>query len=420
MDMSQPQARELLKGQQTWTWRARHSGVDLARVRTSDYRDPYARDRARLLHAGNARRLQGQSLVPGLMDSERPRSRMTLVLESSQIARGMLRALQHLHAPGEPWLEWLPDVNGLEAIALGRQLGHAPFGAVGDAVLAELMKPFGGLDPAVQSLRVVTRLEPHTPGHGLDLTRRTLLGMTPRTLLGMVPESKQAGEAISWQEWLLLPLSDRDRRALLEPSPSGIASRALTLDASMVALAAELAAAVHELDDAIALGSVQQGDWSRLSVDPGWAEAVELDLDAMAEALFGSEPDQARRSIGTLVNALLISVEVETDTRVDEPLLHHRVQWLAPARRFLESLRAMVTGAWARDERVIKAQSQARVLVHALWQTLMEHPQRLGWPQGAALERDALARGLADRLCGQGDAQMLALAARCGLSLEER
>jgi dGTPase len=148
MDLSHPSPAALQAAHHDWIWRARRSGQDLQRARSSDYRDPFARDRARLLHSAASRRLMGKSQVPGLLGSMLPRAWQTHVLEVSQLSRGMLRALQHLHAPGEPWLPWLPDVNLLEAIALGRALGHAPFGPVGDQTLAELMREHGGFDPA--------------------------------------------------------------------------------------------------------------------------------------------------------------------------------------------------------------------------------------------------------------------------------
>lgn len=339
MDLSHPSPATLQAARHDWIWRARRSGLDLQRARSSDYRDPFARDRARLLHSAASRRLMGKSQVPGLLGSMLPRAWQTHVLEVSQLSRGMLRALQHLHAPGEPWLPWLPDVNLLEAVALGRSLGHAPFGPVGDRTLAGLMREHGGFDPRWQALRLMQRLEPHTPGHGLDLTRRTLLGLYDRAMLALpTPGRDPAG--LAGQDWLLQPLSERDRRALLGGPPQGLRHAAVSLDGSIVQLAEQLAHAVHELDDALGLGAVPRAAWDAVVLDPGWAEAVDLQPGPLAQGLFAGPGPARRQAVGALVNALLISVDIEVDPAVDEPLLHHRAQWIAPPRPWWPACRA--------------------------------------------------------------------------------
>lgn len=408
MDLSHPFPAGLAAGSR-WVWRARHSGEDLLRARSSEYRDPYARDRARLLHAAAARRLMGKSQVPGLLQTMLPRSWQTHVLEVSQLSRGMLRALQHLHAHGEPWLDSLPDVNLLEAIALGRSLGHAPFGAAGDETLAVLMQPHGGFHPGWQALRLVQWLEPHTEGHGLDLTRRTLMGLLHRAMLALPTPGRDAA-CLAWQEWLLQPLSDRDRQVLLGPVRPAAASQALTLDASLVRLAEAVAQAVHGLDDALAAGAVRREDWARVQPEPVWAEAVDLDPARLAEALFGGAGPARRGAIGTLVNAMLISVEVEADATLDEPLLHHRAQWIAPADAFLAQLQAVVTQAWTRWPPAQAAASDGRQALQRLWHRAWTDPALLGLPAHDSVPPDAWARLLCDRLSGLTDTAALHLA----------
>lgn len=409
MDLSHPSPATLQAARHDWIWRARRSGLDLQRARSSDYRDPFARDRARLLHSAASRRLMGKSQVPGLLGSMLPRAWQTHVLEVSQLSRGMLRALQHLHAPGEPWLPWLPDVNLLEAVALGRSLGHAPFGPVGDRTLAELMREHGGFDPRWQALRLMQRLEPHTPGHGLDLTRRTLLGLYDRAMLALpTPGCDPAGRA--GQDWLLQPLSERDRRALLGGPPHGLRHAAVSLDSSIVQLAEQLAHAVHELDDALGLGAVPRAAWDAVVLDPGWAEAVDLQPGPLAQGLFAGPGPARRQAVGALVNALLISVDIEVDPAVDEPLLHHRAQWIAPAQALVASLQGLVAQAWAQAPRVAAASEEAGLALRQLWSLAWAEPDLLGLPAHGAQPSDVWARLLCDRLAGLTDAAALQLA----------
>ncbi|WP_374584863.1 hypothetical protein [Ideonella dechloratans] len=409
MDLSHPSPATLQAARHDWIWRARRSGLDLQRARSSDYRDPFARDRARLLHSAASRRLMGKSQVPGLLGSMLPRAWQTHVLEVSQLSRGMLRALQHLHAPGEPWLPWLPDVNLLEAVALGRSLGHAPFGPVGDRTLAELMREHGGFDPRWQALRLMQRLEPHTPGHGLDLTRRTLLGLYDRAMLALpTPGRDPAG--LAGQDWLLQPLSERDRRALLGVPPHGLRHAAVSLDGSIVQLAEQLAHAVHEFDDALGLGAVPRTAWDAVVLDPGWAEAVDLQPVPLAQGLFAGPGPARRQAVGALVNALLISVDIEADPVVDEPLLHHRAQWIAPAQALVASLQGLVAQAWAQAPQVAAASEEAGLALRQLWSLAWAAPDLLGLPAHGAQPSDVWARLLCDRLAGLTDAAALQLA----------
>ena len=409
MDLSHPSPAALQAARHDWIWRTRRSGVDLQRARSSDYRDPFARDRARLLHSAASRRLMGKSQVPGLLGSMLPRGWQTHVLEVSQLSRGMLRALQHLHAPGEPWLPWLPDVNLLEAIALGRALGHAPFGTVGDETLAALMREHGGFHPAWHALRLVQRLEPHTPGHGLDLTRRTLLGLHDRAMLALpTPGRDPAG--LAGQDWLLQPLSERDRGALLGALRREQVRAAVSLDGSIVQLAEQVAHAVHEFDDALGLGAVPREAWDAVVLDPAWAEAVDLQPGPLADGLFAGPGPARRQAVGALVNALLISVEIEVDPAIDEPLLHHRAQWMAPAQALVRSLRALVAQSWGRAPQVVQASEEARQTLQRLWSAAWAAPDLLGLPPHGDQPSDAWARLLCDRLAGLTDAAALQLA----------
>lgn len=409
MDLSHPSPAALQAAHHDWIWRARRSGLDLQRARSSDYRDPFARDRARLLHSAASRRLMGKSQVPGLLGSMLPRAWQTHVLEVSQISRGMLRALQHLHAPGEPWLPWLPDANLLEAIALARSLGHAPFGTVGDETLSALMREHGGFDPTWHALRLMQRLEPHTPGHGLDPTRRTLLGLYDRAMLALsTPGCDPAG--LAGQDWLLLPLSDRDRGALRGALRREQVHTAVSLDGSIVHLAEQLAQAVHELDDALGLGAVNRAAWDAVALDPGWAEAVDLPPDALAQGLFAGPGPARRQAVGALVNALLVSVEIEADPALDEPLLHHRAQWIAPAQALVDSLRTLVAQAWAQAPQVVAASGEARQALRQLWSLAWAEPDLLGLPAHGDQPSVVWARLLCDRLAGLTDAAALQLA----------
>lgn len=118
-----------------------------------DIRPEYQRDRDRILHSKAFRRLKQKTQVFLDPEGDHYRTRLTHTLEVSQIARTIAKALRL-------------NESLTEAIALGHDLGHTPFGHAGEAVLNRLVS--GGFTHAEQSVRVVEVLE--KKGKGLNLT----------------------------------------------------------------------------------------------------------------------------------------------------------------------------------------------------------------------------------------------------------
>ncbi len=128
--------------------RGRETPIEPCPVRTD-----FIRDRDRILHCKSFRRMKHKTQVFLSPTGDHYRTRLTHTLEVAQIARTISRAL-------------LLNEDLTEAIALGHDLGHTPFGHAGEDVLDALVP--GGFEHNVQSLRVVERLE--NDGHGLNLT----------------------------------------------------------------------------------------------------------------------------------------------------------------------------------------------------------------------------------------------------------
>lgn len=141
-----------------------------------DIRPEYQRDRDRILHSKAFRRLKHKTQVFLDPEGDHYRTRLTHTLEVSQIARTIARALRL-------------NESLTEAIALGHDLGHTPFGHAGEAVLNSLVP--GGFTHAEQGVRVAELLEKQ--GQGLNLTWEVRDGIlnhrtsgSPSTLEGHV------------------------------------------------------------------------------------------------------------------------------------------------------------------------------------------------------------------------------------------
>lgn len=135
---------------------AAKSGDSRGRLRPEaedDVRPAFQRDRDRIIHSKAFRRLKHKTQVFFAPTGDHYRTRLTHTLEVSQIARTIAKVLR-LHE------------ELTEAIALGHDLGHTPFGHAGERVIDQLMP--GGFNHYEQSLRVVDALE--NDGRGLNLT----------------------------------------------------------------------------------------------------------------------------------------------------------------------------------------------------------------------------------------------------------
>jgi dGTPase len=155
-----------------------------------DYRTPWRRDYARLLHSPSFRRLQGKAqLFPG-METDFFRNRLTHSLEVAQIAKSIAIKLNHdLKRAGHPY-QIEPDI--VEFAALAHDLGHPPFGHFGEEALDELMLNCGGFEGNAQTLRILTKLEKReltNAGFGIDQTGKDIrvgLDLTCRSLASVL------------------------------------------------------------------------------------------------------------------------------------------------------------------------------------------------------------------------------------------
>ncbi len=127
-------------------------------------RSEFQRDRDRIIHSSAFRRLEGKTQVFAYHEGRSYRTRLTHSIEVAQITRTICKSLKLNEELGE-------------AIALAHDIGHAPFGHAGERGLNACMKPYGGFDHNINSLKIMTEIETHYPNfRGLNLTWETLEG----------------------------------------------------------------------------------------------------------------------------------------------------------------------------------------------------------------------------------------------------
>lgn len=196
-------------------------------------RSPWQRDRDRIVHSSAFRKLQYKTQVFVNHEGDFYRTRLTHSLEVAQIARSTSRALGL-------------DEDLTEALALGHDLGHPPFGHAGEEALNQVMKPFGGFDHNAQTLRIVTLLESRYAGwDGLNLTWETLEGLVKHNGPLRAPPAY---------------IAEYDSRYKLELSTQPSA------EAQVAAIADDVAYHSHDIDDGLRARLFAIGDLQHLPV----------------------------------------------------------------------------------------------------------------------------------------------------------
>ncbi|MBN1553173.1 MAG: dNTP triphosphohydrolase [Phycisphaerae bacterium] len=186
----------------------RHAEAHLGEI------DPFELDRLRVSRCSAFRRLDYKTQVFAPHENDHGRTRLTHTLEVAQVGRTIARALGL-------------NEDLVEAVALAHDLGHPPFGHIGEKVLNELMAQSGGFEHNRQSLRIVESLEhPFPEFHGLNLTDVT------RECLG--------------------------RHETLYDAPEATADGfSAPLEGQVVDIADEIAFTAADLEDALSLGIVR-------------------------------------------------------------------------------------------------------------------------------------------------------------------
>jgi dGTPase len=246
--------------------RAAKSADSKGRLRAEsedDVRPAFQRDRDRIVHSKAFRRLKHKTQVFFAPAGDHYRTRLTHTLEVSQIARTIAKVLR-LHE------------ELTEAITLGHDLGHTPFGHAGERIIDQLMP--GGFNHYLQSLRIVDLLE--NEGRGLNLTWEVRDGIAKHS-------KGKSGAPVGMAE----------------------AQRASTIEGQIMRVADLIAYVNHDIDDATRAGLLTPDDLPRESVrtlgSTSSARIATLVKDVVTETL-KAELSEIRMSDGVLQAVLAL------------------------------------------------------------------------------------------------------------------
>jgi dGTPase len=341
------------------------------------YRSEFQRDRDRIVHCGAFRRLVYKTQVFVNHEGDLYRTRLTHSLEVAQIARTVAGCLGL-------------NAELTEAICLAHDLGHTPFGHAGQDALDKCMKPWGGFEHNLQSLRVVEELEErYLAFPGLNLTFET-------------------------REGILKHCSRAHARQLGELGVRFLQRRQPGLEAQLANIADEIAYNNHDVDDGLRAGLITVEELM----------AVELFRANYAPSATGRKRmsrrvlihETVRRMINTVVTDLVETTRANLAAAAPESIdaVRHRSRPLvafspAAARRHRE-LKAFLNLRLYRHERVLRMTGRARLVIEGLFHCYMNDPRAM--PQDHARRAAAWqmaqgdagrARAVADYVAGMTD-----------------
>jgi len=334
------------------------------------FRSAFQRDRDRIIHSRAFRRLEYKTQVFVNHEGDHFRTRLTHSIEVSQVARTVARALRL-------------NQDLVEALALSHDLGHTPFGHLGEDVLNALMRKHGGFNHNRQSLRIVEWLEDRYPEWpGLNLTYEVREGIAKHSgpiHVKLAPEFAEYGPEIS-----------------------------PPLEAQMLDLVDEIGYNHHDVDDGVRSGLLPP---ERLAFD------VPLFGDPWRRARKEFPKASDRQILAVALTGMIDNLVTDLITTSRERILAAKVRTLDGVRAHRAWLIGLSEGAAARNaalkrylherlyrhHKIERMKDKSRRMLQALFERYLDNARLLPEPFQERIDRGGRERVICDYIAGMTD-----------------
>ena len=360
-------------------------------------RTEFQRDRDRIVHSTAFRRLAHKTQVFVDHEGDHFRTRLTHTIEVAQIARALARALRL-------------DDDLAEAVALGHDLGHTPFGHTGEDALDACMAEHGGFDHNSQALRIVTELERrYADFDGLNLTQPTLAGLVKHNGPLLDPSGAPTDRYRARGVPAAILRYDEVQRLDLSLHAS--------LEAQAAAIADDIAYDAHDIDDGLRAGLFSLAE-VRAAVP--FVDALMREVDDLHPGL--EEPRAIHELTRRVITRFIEDAIGESGRRIAElevaspeavgvagrALVGHSAAIQAADR----DIKAFLFARMYRHPDVRKVRDQADAILRRLFRAYMADPSSMPPEWAAKADGRARARAVADYIAGMTDRFAIAEHAR--------
>jgi dGTPase len=351
-------------------------------------RSEFQRDRDRIVHSTAFRRLAHKTQVFVDQEGDHFRTRLTHTIEVAQIARALARVLGL-------------DDDLAEAVALGHDLGHTPFGHTGEDALDASMAGYGGFDHNSHALRIVTELERrYAAFDGLNLTQPTLAGLVKHNGPLLDASGAPAGRyrARGVPEAVL-------RYDRLQPLDLSLHA---SLEAQVAAIADDIAYDAHDIDDGLRAGLFSMGA-IRMAVP--FVEGLLTEIERLHPGL--EEPRVIHELTRRVITRFIEDAIGESRRRIGEARVD-RPEAVARAGRTLvghsgaieaadRDIKAFLFAHMYRHPAVRRVRDKAEMIVRRLFDAYLADPSTMPRDWAAKAGEGERARAVADYIAGMTD-----------------
>jgi dGTPase len=336
------------------------------------YRNDFQRDRDRIIHSRAFRRLEGKTQVFSIGSDDHTRNRLTHTIEVSQVARTIAVTLGL-------------NEEYTETLALAHDLGHPPFGHVGEKELDRQMRAFGSsFEHNLQALRIVDLLEERYP-------RFNGLNLTFEVREGIVKHSQEIGP---------------DSEPLLQEFLPG---QRPALEAQLIDIADEIAYTSADLDDSFAASLISFNELRDAVPDAGaLIDQVETQYPAASPRVRFWEVQRQLMNLligGLIEGTVQAATESRIETTADVRSLDRRIAQLSPEPAVVHSQlkQLLVSRAYSAPHLAAERQSAVEKM-RRLFAFLLEHPRLVSAGYREHLEEVPRHRVICDYIAGMTDA----------------
>lgn len=269
-----------------------------------------------------------------------------------------------------------------------------------------MMHQHGGFEGNGQTFRILTKLETYSPNDGMNLARRTLLGLikypnyidslTNQSIVFEKADSHHSVISKHWHppkglylcdkqafDWVISPFSESDKVTFIDfmkKHDLHAKTRYKSIDCSIMELADDIAYAIHDLEDSIVMLMVTRDLFESEIARPikdlkiPW---LSTKINKIAQNLFSDAPYERKNAIGALVNFFITAISIENLDLFESDIINFNARFPSDYQTALELFKTFIYNYVIRKPELQLLEYKGQQIVMALFEAFNSEPERL-------------------------------------------